>query len=103
MLKSEDARNEAGIAVDQLDDLMQICSHVISFASLTTELRDKQLGALLYENFQRLKRPVAQCGSILYSLRKANHASELRVRSCLAIKIVFQATATDFWIIESWL
>ncbi len=57
LLKSEDVRNEAGIAVDQLDDLDADSVLMLFFhlQSLTTELRDKQLGALLYEKLSEIK------------------------------------------------
>jgi len=57
LLKSEDVRNEAGIAVDQLDDLDADSVLMLFFhlQNLTTELRDKQLGALLYEKLSEIK------------------------------------------------
>ncbi len=57
LLKSEDVRNEAGMAVDQLDDLDADSVLMLFFhlQNLTTELRDKQLGALLYEKLSEIK------------------------------------------------
>lgn len=57
LLKSEDVRNEAGMAVDQLDklDADSVLMLFFHLQSLTTELRDKQLGALLYEKLSEIK------------------------------------------------
>lgn len=57
LLKSEDVRNEAGMAVDQLDklDADSVLMLFFHLQNLTTELRDKQLGALLYEKLSEIK------------------------------------------------
>ncbi|HBG35752.1 MAG TPA: hypothetical protein DDW88_01620, partial [Treponema sp.] len=57
LLKSEDVRNEAGMPLDQLDalDADSVLMLFFHLQNLTTELRDKQLGALLYEKLSEIK------------------------------------------------